>query len=144
VQTIEAPSAHPLHGEAVRVSDPEPVPRRSGFVGRGNNALQSHRAGPPEHQLALASVCSLSAIPPCSRASSRATILALAERQRPVVDPIEFQQVEGLQDGTADTAATVQGVATGNDCAVMVLTPNGPLSLSMSRDGTERAGMARR
>ena len=29
----------------------------------------------------------------------RQAILALAERQRPVVDPVELQQVESLQDG---------------------------------------------
>jgi hypothetical protein len=58
------------------------------------------------------------------------------------IGPNRDQQVEGLQDGVADTAATVQGVATGNDCAVMVLISNAPLSLSMSHDGTERAGMA--
>jgi hypothetical protein len=66
----------PDHRRAVRVLDLEPVPRRSGFVGRGkplrHNALQSHRAACRNTSSPLASVCSLSAIPAGTRASSRA------------------------------------------------------------------------
>jgi hypothetical protein len=48
----------------------------------------------------LASVCSLSAIPTCTRAKQpRQAILALADRQGPVVDAVELQQVEASLTG---------------------------------------------
>jgi hypothetical protein len=45
---------------------------------------------------------------------SRQAILALAERQRPIVDPVHLQEVEGLQDGIGDTAAPVESLEQGD------------------------------
>jgi hypothetical protein len=54
------------------------------------------------------------AIPTCARQQPRQAILALPERQRPIVDAVEFQQIEGLQDGIGDTAAPVERVERGD------------------------------
>ena len=44
----------------------------------------------------------------------RQTLLALAQRHRPQVDPIQLQEVEGLKDRLPHGAAAVQGVKYGD------------------------------
>jgi hypothetical protein len=53
-------------------------------------------------------------MPGVTRASSRQALLALAQRQRAEVLPVQLQQVEGLQDSLAYFAATVERVEDGH------------------------------
>jgi hypothetical protein len=103
----ELPSPIPMshHRRAVRVLDLDPVPRRAGSIGAARRfetipskpiAQACRKTSSP-----LASVCSLSAIPGGARARS------LARRA------IEFQKVEGLEDGIGDAAAPVERVEHG-------------------------------
>jgi hypothetical protein len=80
-----------------------------------SRALQAHRAGLPEHQ--LAGRIGVLAEGNAGRNASqqpRQTLFALAERQRAEILPVEFQEVEGLQDRLAHLAAAVERIEDGD------------------------------
>jgi hypothetical protein len=51
---------------------------------------------------------------PVSRRSTKCAFLPLAERQRPIVDAVQLQQIEGVQHGLSDRATAVERVEDGD------------------------------
>jgi hypothetical protein len=85
------------------------------MVGRGepllrHDAFEAHLAGMQEHHGAVLVGVLVDGDPNLHAGQQpRQAILALAERQRTVVDPIELQQVEGTRDSTGRFARSQCG-----------------------------------
>jgi hypothetical protein len=89
--------SNPVLFGAVRVLDLDPIPRWRGLVGRGKplryDPFEAHRAGLPDHQFAPGVGVLVERDTNLHAGQQpRQAILALAERQRPIVDPVKLQQ----------------------------------------------------
>jgi hypothetical protein len=111
--------ACPDHRWAVRVLDLEPVPGWAGAVWRGqplgHNALQAHCARLLEHQLAEGVGVVVHDDPGQSAVDQVCQpFLALTKGQRTVVDPVQLKQVESIEHGLSDGAASVERIENGD------------------------------
>jgi hypothetical protein len=87
------------------------MPHHCGAVRVLHDAFETHAAGLLEHEFAvrIGVVDHRDSRQPAID-QARQALLASAERQRPAVDAIELEQVEGEQHGLADGAAPVERI----------------------------------